>query len=375
MFLLLAVILSGLLHGAEYEYLARVESVRKQNELTLLFAKKPEVAEYLIFHEKMLLGTVTIHTVSHDRHHGYYYRAWCRLFLAKEEYRILLRAGSRAGLVKKREPYKQDYSQHWYNEKRDYKKEITTEPDKREMVLVPDGKFIFGSNHGEEDESPEQTLYQKGFYIDRYEVSNSDYYRYMIETNGAPPVAWKGVKYPAGEGDFPVLVSWHQAASYAAWAKKRLPTEIEWEKAARGMKKGKKYTNIPEVYPWGSSFDPELCNGAPYWKKHGKKGQYSGIMSVTSFATKDRSPFGAVNMAGNVMEWTSSWYQPYKGNFKVKGEYGTQYRVIRGGTWFSEGRELRVTNRKFGGIPDLYRDNTAGFRCVRDIVSEKRSGN
>lgn len=135
------------------------------------------------------------------------------------------------------------------------------------------------------------------------------------------------------------------------------------------MNTKKENRGLTEVYPWGSKFRAELSNGGPYWQKELKKKTVAGPMAVTAFSTKDRSPFGVVNMAGNVSEWTATWYKPYKGNFRMNGEYGTQYRVIRGGAWYSKQREMRVSNRKFGGLPDLRSDNTAGIRCVKDVTA------
>lgn len=353
--------------GQEYEITAKIDSLRKRGEVTLLFEKLPEKNLYLVIEEKKVIGTVELYTVSPCRCGSHHFRALGRLSLARKGYRGLLRAGVTVGLVKKREPYKQNYSQPWYSEKKVYKKKIITSPDSREMVIVPAGKFILGSSHGDDDEKPEQVFYLKAFYIDRFEVSNGDYYRYMAASNASPPAVWGGSKYPEGEADYPVQVSWHEARAYAAWAGKRLPTEKEWEKAARGKGTGKKKKNLTALYPWGGKFRAGRCNGAPYWKAEAPK-KKGGTMPVTAFEKKDISPTGAVNMAGNISEWTASWYKPYKGNYRIRGAYGTQYKVIRGGAWYSSRRELRVTNRKFGGIPDLYRDNTAGFRCVRDVT-------
>jgi formylglycine-generating enzyme required for sulfatase activity len=247
------------------------------------------------------------------------------------------------------------------------------------MILIPEGKFVFGSNNGDIDEEPQQILFLDNYYIDKYEVSNANYYYYVKQTNTKPPAAWINGKFVKNTGSFPVLVSWHEAKKYAEWAGKRLPNEQEWEKAARGpgLEKAKKhdetyiYIENPVIYPWGNKYEIERANSIELWesKEAGnkiKKIYTKGVIPVDSFKKKNKSYYGIINMAGNACEWTSSWYKAYKGSRHSNKKYGTQYKVIRGGAWFNKKYKLRTTNREIGGLPNLYEDNIAGFRCVKD---------
>jgi formylglycine-generating enzyme required for sulfatase activity len=254
------------------------------------------------------------------------------------------------------------------------------------MILIPAGKFILGSNSGEKDEAPEQIIKLDDFYIDKYEVTNSDYYLYIIKSNSKPPISWVKGTFNDGEDNFPVIVSYNEAVKYAEWASKRLPTEEEWEKAARGTgleiikdSDGVYYVNEkPIIYPWGNKFDPSKTNSVEFWETKNigeeiKKKYNKGLLPVHMFQDEGNSVYGVVNMCGNASEWTSSWYSAYKGSKYIDKMFGKQVKVIRGGSWFSLKDKLRVSNREYGGIPNLYEDNIAGFRCVKDptIIDRK----
>jgi len=285
-----------------------------------------------------------------------------------------LRAGSRIALTKKRDKYERDFSESAYNEKHVYKKTLVSRIDKREMVLIPEGYFTFGSNNGDRDEVPEQKVFLSNYYIDKYEVSNREYKIFMVMTSSKPPLSWKRGMYDPETGDYPVLVTYYEAKAYAAWAGKRLPTEEEWEKAARGGADVKKNDVI--IYPWGNRFFPEKVNSIELWSddklckdiKDRFDRHTASPLPVTVFKSSGASPYGVVNMSGNVMEWTSSWYMPYKKSKRKNRRYGKQYKVVRGGAWFSTMHKVRVSNREIGGMPSLFRDNIAGFRCIRDTV-------
>jgi formylglycine-generating enzyme required for sulfatase activity len=368
----------------EYQITAVIETRRKGNLVTILFKRIPEKARYLIIENKKVIGEIDLMKVSGKPDAGKRFRgiATYRLFREKDE--LLIRSGSEIGLLKKTEKYVRDFRDPPFFEKLNFSRRKISVTDEREMVLIPAGKFIFGSDSGDRDESPEQVVYLDAFYIDRYEVSNREYMKFVETTHGRPPASWANGTYGEGAGDLPVLVTYHEALAYAGWCGKRLPSEHEWEKAARGHGGAGSATggekSLKLVYPWGRKFNPERVNSLEFWsrKKTGKgiKEYYSvtgeRYLSVYSFEKRGESPYSVFNMSGNALEWTSSWYLPYKGNSHDDRRYGTQYKVMRGGAWFSNKQRVRVTSREIGGIPNLYSDSIAGFRCVKEPTSLDR---
>jgi iron(II)-dependent oxidoreductase len=220
-----------------------------------------------------------------------------------------------------------------------------------EMVLIPAGSFRIGSDEFE-DESPVHEVYLDDFYIDRYEVTNAQYEIFLKTTGHRPPLTWEkpGFSMP----DQPVIgVSWEDAVAYAKWAGKRLPTEAEWEKAARGTD-GRRY-------PWGNIWSEGKCHSVG-------KSIPAGPAPVGSFP-EGVSPYGCHDMAGNAWEWCADWfaedYYEYSEHRNPKGPPDGSWHVLRGGGWESSSNEVRTTFRQ-GGCPDGgYR--CAGFRCVKDI--------
>lgn len=207
------------------------------------------------------------------------------------------------------------------------------------MVLVPEGEFTFGLDNGPPDERPQKKISLKSFYIDKFEVSNAQFKEVFPDHIFAAPKA-----------DFPVTgVTWHQAAEYAAAVNKRLPTEQEWEKAARGSK--------GNLYPWGNAFDPKFANI--------EKGLGTQLSKVGQFR-KGVSIYGAMDMSGNALEWTHDWYRIYDGNNDVTIEYGNIYRVLRGGSYMTDAFDSRSTKRHFAK-PDEAKEDY-GFRCVMDAL-------
>ncbi|MDH4228872.1 MAG: formylglycine-generating enzyme family protein [Nitrospirota bacterium] len=221
----------------------------------------------------------------------------------------------------------------------------------RDMVHVPGGPFVLGDDSRHPDEGPMQEWTVDEFWLDRLEVTNDDYHRYTVATGRPAPSHWKGSLPPDAIGSHPVTyVSWYDARDYCAWRGKRLPTEFEWEKAARGTDGLK--------FPWGDIFDAKLGNSPQ-----------SGIGHTTPVGSfpKGASPYGAMDMAGNVWEWTDSWYRPYPGNQRSNPNYGEVYRIVRGGSWYDCefykcGISAPTFNRGFF-IPNTQND-TFGFRCA-----------
>ncbi len=237
------------------------------------------------------------------------------------------------------------------------------EKDPVEMVSIPAGSFIRGSAHGEGrlDEQPQKKIFVNGFAIDKYEVSNARYSEFLKETLHKPPLNVYGEGPFLDEpdiGHLPVVqVTWHDAVDYCFWAGKRLPTEAEWEKAARGTDK--------RLYPWGNTApSPTQAIFDREWE--GKK----TLMAVDSLPA-GQSPTGIYHLSGNVREWTQDWYDmSYYVNAPAKNPKGPQsgiLKVIRGGSWRSFDSDLRVTARGKGGF--ALKTHGIGFRCARDMGS------
>ncbi len=387
----MAVSLAGfcLLFGAaSFDIIGQIESIKKDNTIVILFELQPAERNYYIVSKGAVYGTAEIISVVYNRAGRYKFRAVAHYTLTNKMYARQIEAGDDIALVKRAEPGKRGQAEAIGVLENEYRQMIVSPVDGRRMALIPEGRFIFGSNDGDRDESPEQAVYLEKYYIDVYEVSNRDYKNFVDAANTRPPISWKGATYPQGWDNLPVLVTYNEASAYAQWAGKRLPTEEEWEKAARGFGRiGDKSEAKNFLYPWGREFNPELANCADFWND-AKTGAHikmrfgitvPNLMPVESFEREGASPFGVVNMAGNACEWTSSWYMPYPGNRSKQGaeykRYGKQYKVVRGGAWYSDRYRLRVTSREFGGAPNLSSGNLAGFRCVKevdaaDIISE-----
>jgi formylglycine-generating enzyme required for sulfatase activity len=205
------------------------------------------------------------------------------------------------------------------------------------MVLIPAGKFIMGLNGASPDERPQREIELDAFYIDKFEVTNEQY-----------KSVFPGHTFPPDAAQHPVTnVTWKQATEFAQALGKRLPTEEEWEKAARG-------TDGRE-YPWGMEFKKEYCNVAS---------PNTGVLRVGNFKL-GASPFNIMDMAGNAYEWTSSWYQAYPGNTDVKKDYGQVFRVLRGGSYMSDRFGVRCPRRHFDRVD--YARPDYGFRCAKDV--------
>jgi formylglycine-generating enzyme required for sulfatase activity len=223
-----------------------------------------------------------------------------------------------------------------------------------EMILIPAGEFTLGTNEGSPEDGPAQTVNLPAYEIDRFEVTNDDFAKFVQATGYVTDAENTGgqtwLKYAEGRGNHPVVkVTWNDAVAFCEWAGKRLPTEQEWEKAARG----------PEGwnYPWGNTFDGTKANV--------KETGLRGTAAVGSFPD-GASAYGVEDMAGNVWEWTTSWFQPYPGNAVANQYFGERFRVTRGGAWFEEAPQVASHNRN-AAAPDITANDDVGFRCVRDI--------
>ncbi|GEM_PF-2718700 len=258
------------------------------------------------------------------------------------------------------------------------------------MIYVAGGEVVVGgTDPAFPDELPPHVLDVAPFLIDAREVTNGQYAAFTQETKRIPPRGWRGETPPQGTEDMPVVsVTWYDAAAYAKWAGKRLPTEAEWEKAARwpapeetdldklvadaalwerrkaqiekrDAPSGAFSTEetgpmeLPNRWPWGNGWDKDRCAFG------GKGAERAGSR------TSGKSPLGCLDMAGNVWEWTASWYEGYHADV-ASPLFGEKFRVIRGGSWRSTSQDdLRTTNRSAYRAMSFFDD--LGFRCAKDL--------
>lgn len=227
-----------------------------------------------------------------------------------------------------------------------------------EMIKIPAGKFTMGSDERLPDEGPRHVVDLKAYWIDKYEVTNAQYKKFIDATGRRSPRHFRNRTYPEGKADHPVtFVTWYDAHDYCEWAGKRLPTDQEWEKAARGTD--------GRMFPWGETFDINKANTPQRWEKLGKPGDTSPVGSFEG----GKSPYGLYDMSGNVWEWTSSWYLPYPGNTHPSENYGEKYKVLKGGSWwdcsfYKCGISAPVFNRSFFNVK--VKNESFGFRCAKD---------
>ncbi|MDQ1560346.1 MAG: hypothetical protein QOD32_3406 [Pyrinomonadaceae bacterium] len=224
------------------------------------------------------------------------------------------------------------------------------------MVYVPGGEFRMGNDAGDEYEKPARAVTVNPFFIDQYEVTNEEYAKFIGETGHKPlPQTWKRGGYPNGEARRPVTgVTWNDAVAYAKSVGKRLPTEAEWEFAARGTD-GRRY-------PWDGEWRPGLANADR---------ATGGMADVGAF--KGASPFDAFDMVGNAWEWTDTELRAYPGGRLPKQESG-DLRVFRGGS-YAESKDKATTTFRRGYPPrhnpardDYYDYSRMGFRCAKDFA-------
>jgi formylglycine-generating enzyme required for sulfatase activity len=224
---------------------------------------------------------------------------------------------------------------------------LTREKDGMVMVYVPEGPFTMGSNTGSNDQRPEHTVTLDAFWIDQTEVTNAMYTLCVKAGVCDSPFRQNDPAYSR----HPVNAHWDEAVAYCKLVGARLPTEAEWEKAARGID--------GRAYPWGN--EAPSCTLA---NNYGCVGDSKPVGSYPSGA----SPYGAYDMSGNVWEWTFDWYDVYPGgDLKASASFGKKYHVLRGGSW-GYGSIVRSSVRfwfdPFNGSEFLF----VGFRCARDVL-------
>ena len=222
-----------------------------------------------------------------------------------------------------------------------------------DMVEIPAGPFTMGNDSADPEDAPAHQVDLPAYDIDRFEVTNADFAAfvqaagYVTEVESAGKKNWRD-EFAEGKENHPVTrVNWNDAAAYCEWLGKRLPTEAEWEKAARG--------EDGRSFPWGNDWDPSKANV--------KETGLRDTVAVGSFGA-GASPYGVEDLAGNVWEWTADWYQAYPGNTAGDPYYGEQCRVTRGGGWFDEEPQATTFTRNCG-VPDTTSSDELGFRCAR----------
>lgn len=242
------------------------------------------------------------------------------------------------------------------------------------IIEIPEGDFLMGTNSKRSDaqNQPEHKVNLPRYLIDKYPVTNAQYARFVAQTKHRPPLDWENGKIPDNKLLHPVtMVSWYDARAYCKSVNKRLPTEAEWEKAARGSKGSR--------WPWGDNMDPTRLN------------TYYNIGSTTQVMRYDsgKSVYGVYDMAGNVSEWTVSDFTPYEGSsapaslFKAKALMANTpedkamkvgelveledrvFKVRRGGSWKSDPFSTSSYHRNYS-MPH-YASDFFGFRCAKDV--------
>jgi formylglycine-generating enzyme required for sulfatase activity len=218
------------------------------------------------------------------------------------------------------------------------------------MVEIPAGPFTMGTDSGDPNEAPAHEADLPAFMMDKFEVTNADF-AVFVEATGYETFAekegrtgWRAAS--EGKDNHPVVyVTFDDAVAYCTWAGKRLPTEAEWEKAARGAESF--------LFPWGNDWDSTQANV-----------KESGLRGTATVGSYPPHGYGLCDMAGNVWEWVDSPYEAYPGSDYQDSKYSPDLRGLRGGGWFDDEAQVRANNRN-AGDPTTTANDDIGFRCAR----------
>lgn len=258
---------------------------------------------------------------------------------------------------------------------------VATWKPKGEMVLVPAGEFLMGSDKSADrlayrSELPQRRVYLEAFEIGKYETTALEYLKFVLATKRSPQLDWRydGGNFQESMANHPIMhVTWYDADAYCQWAGQRLPTEAEWEKAARGMD--------GRLFPWGHEHaGPTRANfgrtglSGPVRDRPERLLLYPPIISVDKYENAV-SPYGLYQTIGNVAEWVNDWYDPdyYKKALdrNPQGpETGTQ-KAFRGGGWMDSTTTMRVAMRN--GTDPNTKINWLGFRCAKSVSDDQHS--
>lgn len=276
----------------------------------------------------------------------------------------------------------QDITVEWTAAGKQLAMERAKLPTKDDMVTIPAGEFLMGSTkqvdrNAYAAEMPQRRVWLQTYQIDKYEVTALHYLKFVVATGRTPLIDWRfdGGNFQESMAHHPVMhVSWHDADAYCAWAGKRLPTEAEWEKAARG--------EDGRIFPWGNqmagltraNYGRSGLSG-PVRDRPERLLLYPPIISVDKYENA-ASPYGIQQMAGNVAEWVADWYD--KDYYKTAPDRnptgpstGTN-RAFRGGGWIDSTPTIRAAQRN--GAPPDTKMNWLGFRCAKDVPGPSASG-
>ncbi len=222
------------------------------------------------------------------------------------------------------------------------------------MVVIPSGWFLMGQDDGPESSRPQRAVYLDAFAADRTEVTNAAFARFVAET-GYQAAGWDAPLSEEHANEPVVGVVWRDADAYCRWAGKRLPTEAEWEKAARGVD-GRRY-------PWGDAWDAGRANTV--------ESHHDGVLPVGSFPT-GASPYGVLDMAGNAAEWVADYFDAgYYANAPNRNPPGPDVvldRVLRGGSWASPPVQAQTFFRD--SSHSVRPNQRVGFRCAQTLSTQ-----